>query len=342
MNLASVRAGLLFMVMTLLVLSGCQASTVNGNGQEVHTIVVGSPIAETHPGHEAFKRFEQLVEERSEGRLDIKIYGNGVLGDDRELTESVQRGTIHMTVSSTSPVANFDPSFYIFDLPFLLPDRETAYKILDGDIGQRLLHNLESQNIVGLGYWENGFRQITTSNKPIDSAEDLQGIKIRTMENQLHIAAWREFGANPTPMSFGELFTGLQQGTVDGQENPLALIETNKFYEVQEHLILSNHIYTPFVVMMNKEFHDELPKDLQTIINESMQEAKDYQRDMMIDQDERILQIVTEDGVQVSELPEEEKEKLRELSEPVYESGRKMVENDQLVDEVIAEIDKLQ
>ncbi|WP_333871331.1 TRAP transporter substrate-binding protein [Desulforamulus putei] len=335
----------LVMLMSFL-LAGCGGSSggeekKSAGGDGTYTIKIGSPVVETHPAHNGFLKFIELVEKNSNGKIKAELHANGVLGGDRELTEAVQMGTVTMTLSSTSPVANFEKSFYLFDLPFLFPDRETAYKVLDGPIGQKLLDNLASQGIKGLGYWENGFRHITNSKRSINKLEDIKGLKLRTMENQLHMAAWKQLGANPTPMAFGEVFTALQQGTVDGQENPLALIDSNKFYEANKYLTLSGHIYTPFVIMMNKKFFDELPQDLQKVVLDAVKEAGQYQRDLMKQQEEKSLKVIKDAGCVVNELPAEEKAKMVEALKPVYDKGAEMMGGRQLIDELMAEVEKV-
>ena len=333
-----------FMLVMVLMLAAC-GSGENANsgsadgGTDSFLIKFASPLSEDHPGHAAIMEFKELAEEKSEGALTIEVHGNGVLGGDRELTESVQRGTLEMTVSSTSPVANFDPSFYVFDLPFLFENLEMTYEVLDGEVGQEILDNLAGQGIKGLGYWENGFRHITTSNRPIHEMADMKGLKIRTMENQLHLEAWKQFGANPTPMAFGELFAAMQQGTVDGQENPLALIDANKFYEVQDYLTLSGHIYTPFVVMINDEYYNNLPENLQQIILDSMKEATEFQRALMVEEEEKSLQIIKDSGTEVIELSDDVRQQLVEASQPIYETGAELVGGQELIDKLLNAIE---
>ncbi|WP_031515420.1 TRAP transporter substrate-binding protein [Desulfofalx alkaliphila] len=342
------RKKLIFIVvavmMAALLLAGCGGGGSGeqaGGDQDVYKLKIGSPLADTHPGHDAFVKFKELVEEKSDGRFQVEIFANQVLGGDRELIEAVQMGTVDMMLTSTSPVANFDKNYYLFDLPFLFPDRETAYAVLDGEVGQALLDSVASQGIKGLGYWENGFRHITNNVKPIESISDLKGLKIRTMENQLHLSAWKTLGANPTPMAFGELFTGLQQGTVDGQENPLALIDSNKFYEVQDYLTMSGHIYTPFVVFMNLDYYNNLPEDLQQIVMEAMQESSEYQRDLMVKEETKSLEVIKAGNTEVNELSEDVKAEMVELLKPVYDEGAELMGSRELIDKLMAEVESL-
>lgn len=336
-------AAFVAVMMMSVLLVGCGGGAQEekkADTSKVYTIKIGSPVVETHPAHNGFLKFIELVEKNSNGQIKTELHANAVLGGDRELTEAVQMGTVTMNLSSTSPVANFDKSFYLFDLPFLFPDRETAYRVLDGPVGQKVLDNLSSQGIKGLGYWENGFRNITNSKRSINKIEDLKGMKIRTMENQLHMAAWKQMGANPTPMAFGEVYTALQQGTVDGQENPLPLIDSNKFYEPNKYLTMSGHIYTPFVVMINEKFFNELPADLQKVVLDAEKEAGQYQRELMVEQEKKSLQIITDNGNVINELPTEEKEKMVELLKPVYDKGAELMGSRQLIDELMAEVKK--
>ncbi|SHF47731.1 tripartite ATP-independent transporter solute receptor, DctP family [Desulforamulus putei DSM 12395] len=185
------------------------------------------------------------------------------------------------------------------------------------------------------------FADSGNSKRSINKLEDIKGLKLRTMENQLHMAAWKQLGANPTPMAFGEVFTALQQGTVDGQENPLALIDSNKFYEANKYLTLSGHIYTPFVIMMNKKFFDELPQDLQKVVLDAVKEAGQYQRDLMKQQEEKSLKVIKDAGCVVNELPAEEKAKMVEALKPVYDKGAEMMGGRQLIDELMAEVEKV-
>ncbi len=175
----------------------------------------------------------------------IKVHHSRQLGDERQVVEGLQLGTIHLTVVSTGPLGGFVPEMNVVDLPFLFRDTEHAYKVLDGEIGQSLLKKFDAVGIKGLAYWENGFRQITTTKKPVQQPGDMKGLKIRVMENKIHQAAFRQVGADATPMAWGEVFTSLQQGLLDAQENPTPIVWAFKLYEVQKYLSLTNHVYSP-------------------------------------------------------------------------------------------------
>ncbi len=202
--------------------------------------------------------FAREVEKRTGGRYKIQTFYSGSLGGERESIEAVQLGTQELTLSSTGPVPNFVPETKILDVPFLFRDKAHARAVLDGPIGQDLLGKFDAKGFKGLAWAENGFRHMTNSKRDVKGPEDLKGLKMRTMENPVHIAAYKGLGIITTPMAFPEVFTALQQGTVDGQENPLSVIMASKFDQVQKHLTLTGHVYSPCIFLMNKASFDKL------------------------------------------------------------------------------------
>ncbi|MBL4614605.1 MAG: TRAP transporter substrate-binding protein [Magnetovibrio sp.] len=195
------------------------------------------------------KAFIKTLEEVSKGEFTGLEHSGGALGGERELIEGLQIGSVDVVITSTGPLGNFVPETYALDLPFLFRDYDHARGVLDGTIGQELLAKMGKHNLVGLAWSENGFRHVTNSKRAIKTPADLAGLKIRTMENKVHMAAFSALGASPTPMAFPELFTALQQGTVDGQENPITVITATKFWEVQKHVSLTGHVYSPAAVL---------------------------------------------------------------------------------------------
>ncbi|MCC8189926.1 MAG: DctP family TRAP transporter solute-binding subunit [Planctomycetes bacterium] len=223
--------------------------------------------------------FKKIAEEASGGSLTINLFDNNQLGDDRVVIEGTIFGDIDIAVSSTSPMATMFSDFYVFDAPYLFLTTEHAYAGLDGEAGQKILAGMEGKGLKGLAFWENGFRNFTNSKLPVRLPPDVAGMKIRTMENEIHLAAWRALGANPTPMAFTELFTALQQGTVDGEENPLGIIDGNKFQEVQEYLSMTQHVYTPYIVCMNLDKYNSLSDTQKAAIDKAARESTTWQRD---------------------------------------------------------------
>ena len=202
--------------------------------------------------------FAREVEKRTAGRYKIQTFYSGALGAERESIEAVQLGTQELTMTSTGPVPNFVPEARILDIPFLFRDKAHARAVLDGAIGQDMLGKFDSKGFKALAWAENGVRHMTNSKRAVNAPDDLKGLKMRTMENPVHVAAYKGFGIVPTPMAFTEVFTALQQGTVDGQENPLSVIMSAKFDQVQKHLTLTGHVYSPCVFLMSKPAFDKL------------------------------------------------------------------------------------
>jgi TRAP-type transport system periplasmic protein len=217
--------------------------------------------------------FAKEVEKRTQGRIKIQNFYSGSLGGERESIEAVQLGTQELTFTSTGPVPNFVPEARIFDIPFLFRDKAHARAVLDGAIGQAMLAKFEAKGFKALAWGENGVRHMTNSKRAVNSPDDLKGLKMRTMENPVHIAAYKGFGIVPTPMAFPEVFTALQQGTVDGQENPLSVIMAAKFDQVQKHLSLTGHVYSPCVMLMSKAAFDKLSAADKTAFMEAAKEA---------------------------------------------------------------------
>lgn len=291
-------------------------------------IRISHVLPENHASHQSLLYFKELVEERSDNRLEVQLYPNGQLGGDRQAIESVSVGTVHMTMPGGPVLSGFEEKFMVLDLPFLFKTREIGYEALDGEFGDELNTLLEKHNIVNFGFAENGFRHITNDLKPIHKPEDLNGIKIRTMENPVHLASFKAFEANPTPMSFSELFTALQQKTVDAQENPIAITYTSKFYEVQKYLTLRGHVFGNAVYLINKPFLESLPEDLREIVEVSIEEAKMYQRELAIEQEQDFIQRLEENGMEINELTLEEKDLFIEAAQPVYEQFESIIGKD--------------
>mgnify|MGYP002040387838 FL=1 len=218
----------------------------------------------------------QELEKVSGGKLKMKTFGSANLGSDEQMQGALAGGAQEMMVGSTAPLAGMVKEFGVFDLPFLFNSEKEADAVLDGQLGQDLLKKLEARGLVGLVYWENGFRNMTNSKRPISRAEDMQGIKLRVMQNQIALGVFSTLGANAVPMPFSELFTALETRTVDGQENPITTIQSSKFYEVQPHLTISRHVYTPWVVLASKKWWDTLSPDEQKLIRQAAAASRDF------------------------------------------------------------------
>jgi tripartite ATP-independent transporter DctP family solute receptor len=259
--------------------------------------------------------FERLVEEYTNGKVDVQLFPSATLGNERDMIEGISLGTLEMCLSSTGPMPNFSKEFQVFDLPFIITDKDRAYEVMDGETGQQILASLEPLNIKGLGFWENGFRHISNSKKEIVHPTDMAGIKLRTMENPIHMATFQLLGAMPTPMAFSELFTALQQGTIDGQENPLVIFDTNKFSEAQDYLSLTGHVYSPSIMMISKSTFESYPQDVQDAILRAEKEARTWERNFCTQMDQELVDKIKAAGVKVTEVDKAEWQK---ACEPIY------------------------
>jgi len=320
----------ILMVLTFIAvttLAGCSSDKAPGSDQKpggdaakTYTIKVGLTTADTHSCNRSFAKFKELVEQKSNGSIKVEIYPNAQLGNDRESIEGVQMGSITMTNISSSVVAQFVPSLAIFDLPFLFPDKDIAYRLFqDPEITQILFAEMEQKGFKGLGFWEAGYRHLTTSDKVVKTPDDLKGLKIRTMSSPIQIATWEALGANPTPIAFSELYTALQQKTVVGQENPYGLIVSQKFYEVQKNLSTTGHILTVAPFIMNLEFYNSLPDDLKKVIDDAAEETNKYNYQIAEEEEKASKQELIDNGMQIIELTMEQKQLFKDKVASVYE-----------------------
>ncbi len=223
-------------------------------------------------------KFKELVESRSQGALTVTIFPNAKLGDERTLLERMKMGIVDAGIITSGPIINFVPSFGVIDLPFLFRDPKHAYKVLDGGIGQKLMADLESQGWKGLAFGERGFRNLTNSKRPVNTPNDIKGLKIRVMQNPVYVDSFKALGANAVPMAWTEVLTALQQGTVDGQENPLNVIMAFKLYETQKYLSITRHAYAPAPIIMSMSTWKKLTPAQQGIVKKAAQEAAEYER----------------------------------------------------------------
>ncbi|MCC8191240.1 MAG: DctP family TRAP transporter solute-binding subunit, partial [Planctomycetes bacterium] len=229
-------------------------------GQEIRIGFTTDPGSPYWQGSSEFKR---LLEEATNGELTVSIFPSAQLGSERDLIEGVALGTLEMCVCSTGALSNFSGDFMVLDLPYLGTSRDELFPVMDGPAGQAILATLEPKGIKAINFWENGFRNVMNNAKPIVHPEDLKGLKIRLMENPIHQATFTAFGALPVPMAWGEVLIALQQGTIDGNENALINILNDKIYEVQKHVSLTNHFFSPAVLMVNVDFFAMLSPDHQ-------------------------------------------------------------------------------
>lgn len=318
------------MLISLLILSivlvGCNGkSNMSSNtNDKVSTIRISHVLAEDHPTNTTLiDIFKPEVEKNSNGKLKVEIYPNAQLGSDRQAIESVSLNTLEMSIPGGPVLSGFYEPFMIFDLPFIFDDRDAVYAAMDGELAKKAGEGLLDQNIMILGIGENGFRHITNNKRPIYTPEDLNGMKIRTMENPLHIAAFKGMGSNPTPIAFGELFTALQQKTVDAQENPLAIIHTSKFYEVQNYLTLSGHVFANCPYIISKEFYEGLSPELQEVLTNAVDKTVIAQRKRLKDLELTYIEDLKAAGMKINDLTPEQRQLFVNKSKPAFDMFEK-------------------
>jgi TRAP-type transport system periplasmic protein len=248
------------------------------------------------------QRFADLLKERSGGRLKVTIFPSGQLAKgEREALEGLQQGTIDMYVGSTGPVGNFAPAFQMLDVPFMFRDFAHVDKVLDGPTGKSILGELDRAQIKGLAFWENGFRNLTNSKHAVRQPNDVKDIKLRTMENKVHIEAWKSLGAAPTPMAWGEVYGALQSHVIDGQENPIAVIYSAQLAPVQKYMTLTRHVYSPAIIAISLARWNELPKADQDLMQKTAVEVAAYQRKLGRDQEAKWVAELKQKGMEVVE-----------------------------------------
>ncbi|WP_420849297.1 TRAP transporter substrate-binding protein [Ramlibacter henchirensis] len=265
------------------------------------TMRISISVAQNSHQGVAIDTFAREVEKRTNGRYKVQPFYSGSLGGERESIEAVQLGTQELTFTSTGPVPNFVPETKILDIPFLFRDKAHARAVLDGPIGQEMLTKFDGKGMKALAWGENGVRHMTNSRRAVNAPEDLKGLKLRTMENPVHVQAYKGLGIVTTPMAFPEVFTALQQGTVDGQENPLSVIMAAKFDQVQKHLSLTGHVYSPCVLLMNKASFDKLSAADKQAFADAAKEAVKANRARVDEDDAKGVAELRNKGMQVVE-----------------------------------------
>jgi C4-dicarboxylate-binding protein DctP len=300
-------------------------------------------VAPNTPKGKAAQKFKDLAETYTAGRVKVELYPNSQLYKDREEMEALQLGAIQMLAPSLS---KFGPlgvrEFEAFDLPYAFPNKETLYRVMDGDIGKKLFTKLEAKNIVGLAYWDNGFKQMS-ANKPLRTLEDFRGLKMRIQSSKVLDAQMRALGASPQVMAFSEVYTALQQGVVDGTENPVSNFYTQKMHEVQKHMTISDHGYLGYAVITNKKFWDGLPKDIRGELERAIKEATVYERDIaQKENDESLAKVRAAGTTEVYVLPLKERLAWFKVLLPVHKEFEDVIGKDliQGIYNVAAQVEK--
>ena len=290
-----------------------------------HNIKFAFQNPKEHPQGQGAQKFADLVAQKSGGKITVKLFPGGTLGGDVQTISALQGGTVEMTVLNAGILQSQVKEFAVYDFPFLFNNVQEADAVTDGAFGKGLFAKLEPKGLVGLNYWDLGFRNLTNSKRPINKAEDIAGLKIRVVQSPIYIDLFNALGANATPMPFPEVYPALEQKAIDGQENPATVIRANKFNEVQKHLALTRHMYNPQALVVSKKFWDKLSAEEKQLITEAAAAATTFQRGISRTQADVALDDLKKSGMQVTELPAAEVAKLREKVKPVIDKQTALV-----------------
>lgn len=293
-----------------------------------------------HPQGLSLERFADIVGKKSGGKMRVRSFAGGTLGGDAAVISSLQGGTIEMTLVATSLLGSQIKEYAMLDFPYLFNDFREADAVLDGPIGKKLNDKLPEKGLVGLSYWDHGFRNMTNSRRPIARLEDFQGLKIRVLQLPLYVDMFTALGANAVPMPFPELYSGLESRAVDGQENTFSSIETAKFYEVQKFASTTRHVYQPLILLFSKKVWDQLSADEQKILLEAAAETQPYNRKLSRDADAKSIETLRAKGMTITEFSPQAVAQVRERLKPVVDKFSAAA-GEALVKEMQAEIEKV-
>jgi tripartite ATP-independent transporter DctP family solute receptor len=323
-----------------LIASVALAAAGVSSAQDVKTIKFANQNTAGHPIVLGMEKFKEIVEKNSGGKIKVNVFPGGTLGSDQANVSAIQGGTLEMASMNSGIFASQVKEFAIFDFPFMFGSGKEADAVVDGAVGKKLHAKLEEKGIVGLGFYELGFRNISNSKRAINKVEDLEGLKLRVIPNPINVDWVKALGANPTPLPWPEVYAALEQKAVDGQENPVATINGAKLYEVQKHLALTGHQYNPQSVIISKKFWDKLSAAEKKILSDAASDSAKYQREQARKLEASILENLKKNGMQVTQLPAAELDKLRDKMRTVTARYGVTVGQD-LVKEVQGEIEKV-
>jgi tripartite ATP-independent transporter DctP family solute receptor len=325
-------------VLASVALAACGLAAAQDIKERTLKFALNGP--EGHPAVAGMKKFADLVAAKSGGKIKVNLFLAGALGSDQAVLTSVQGGTVEMTVMNSGILASLAKELAVFDFPFLFANEKESDAIVDGPVGRKMHKLLEEKGVVGLSYWELGYRQITNSKRALAKVEDIEGLKLRVIPNPINVDWVKALGANPTPMPFPEVYGGLESKAIDGQENPVSVIAANKFWEVQKFIALTNHQYNPQSVIFSKKVWDTLSPAEKKIIDDSADEAAKVQREQSRAAVAANLELLKKNGMTVTQFPPAEVAKLREKMKPVLAKYATTV-GEATVNELNAELAKL-
>lgn len=306
-------------------------------GAADYTLKFANPVPKGHSWGRAAEVFSKMVTDITEGKVEVQVFHSGALGKIREVLEMAKAGTVDFVLSGTGHVTGHVPELGITVLPYLWKDTETMFQALDGPFGRYLGEKLSARGFEVIGWWDNGFRHVSNNVRPILKASDMKGLKIRTLPAKVHVAFFKALGASPTPMGWTELYQGLQQGVVDAQENPPAMVYLGKLYEVQKYYSLTSHVNEPGNLLMSKVSLNKLPKDLQMAVKIAAQKATLWQREANAKDNQDVMKKLIDGGLKINDVPQETIATFRTVAHNVYPDVVKSFgpEGKELVDMVV-------
>lgn len=324
MNLKKMSGVFLASAMVLAACGGDDTTTtgennstdVASNGGETKVLKIGVSAADS--AVQGLFTMEKVIEEKTGGTIDVQVYANGALGGDVQVLEGVRTGTIEGGAMSPSILATLEPTFNVFDVPFLFNTAQDGYDLMDGEIGKELLASLEQHGLIGLGYTDATFRNLTNNKLPVRTPADLKGLNVRTLENQLQIALWKELGANPQAIAFTELYSALESNVIDGQENPYPVIESGKLYEVQKYVTETNHLMMPRVLFVGDKFWEKLSDEEKKIVQETAAETMIEMRNNAEGLIAASKATIESGGAEIITITDEERQQWKDIAQKVY------------------------
>lgn len=345
---------ILALVMVAAILAGCSAKTApaetttasdttattetpaaSTDSSATYTLKLGHDHTTTSPFQTCALAFKDQIEKESNGRITVEIYPAQSIGSSREMIEMMQMGTLEATLLPTAKFGGFDQRLNLADMPFLAETEEDFMAIMNGEIGREAMSGLEAIGIKGMAYFPEGYKYITNNKHTITCPDDLKGLKIRTMEAPIIMSMFKAWGANPVPIDFSEVYNSLQQGVVNGQENPLLSIHDMRFYEVQDYMTIDTHAYLSYFLSFSKAWFDSLPADLQEIVTNASMDAADYCHELMVEANTAYLKTIEDSGTEIYTLSEEETAAFKEACQSVYDEYRDVIGGD-LLDRAVA------
>ncbi|ATI65253.1 TRAP-type mannitol/chloroaromatic compound transport system, periplasmic component [Edwardsiella tarda] len=305
----------------ILIASALIFLPLTSSATDIHSRILKMPIVNAidHPQGVGAKVFAEEVAKNSNGKIKIKIFPNGTLGGEQQVASAMQGGTIEVSMMSPAQIVGTVPQFIVLDFPFTLKNEAQADAVLDGPFGKQLMSYMPEKGWVGLAYMEQGYRSISNNKRPINTLEDIKGLKIRTILNPLYIDMLNALGANAIPMPFPELYTAMETKTVDGQENPETSIDANKYYEVQKYFSGTRHIYNPQMLMVSKKLWDQLSEDERQIFQQAALTARDAQRQFAREMTEKSRANLLANGMQLNEISAAELARMQSVVQPVID-----------------------